>query len=496
MNRIKKQWIGLICLLLISLMAVPAAAETAVQKLFDLSIKDGYKSWTIPVSEVTDEKGVHYELGNKLTGLTVNAASAGLTVKIRNKTSYYKNKYKSVTYTKKPTLTAGKKKTLKYKLKLKTGGTKTVKLAVTRPAKPAITGMESTSTILYKGNGSLKFVFNVKTVLPVLCTVKIRSSANKVVYSHTVGQGTNPSWTVWWDGRSGSDTATAAGDYVPAGTYKMTLYLRYRYGNKNKYVKKTQNIAVKDKVDTSGSSWPWTVIATGNPTLDYLAELACREALTGKENEVKRAKKLFTWCAAHFTRLSNRNFKASSKDLPYKMDITSKNAKAQIKAYGKVIDAMVASGEAVINNSDAVYPNCGTSSSEVRIDCATNALSKQVGDCLNMAWMYEIVCRHAGLQCDIIENNIPKNDTKIAHHFWNVVQVNGKWYECDVRDANAMGDPKNYSKCLRGKNYMENVGNGNDAMHAQRYNNIWQGPGKERYMALYNKISKTDCPGR
>ncbi len=459
------------------------AGETKT-KLFTLHIKDGYSTTKLPIYEYRDEASVRIAPEQGQEAVLTNAASAKVKTKVKGKSAYCKQTYKTVTVTKAAKVRAGKGKNLKIKAYPNEGGTYQTKIRVKRPALPTLSATLSKTTYYLK-QGALRGDVQVKAAVPVTAKVQVLNKKGKTIYTHELGRSTeeDPSFVWYWDGR-GSDE-----DYVAKGKYKATFILTYLYGKKQKNVKTTIALTVKngtaaaDPAETptaeqTEKTWPWIMYITGNNTLDYAAEQVCQSVLTSDMGEVQRAKTLFDWCAKHFTR-NGKNSKTAAKGLPEKLDVSSAAAKSRIKAYGAVLDQLKNSGMAQINTAT----NIGFNANNTIV-----AITKESGDCVNMARMYQVLCRHAGLDSDIIGNTLPSGDP--LKHFWNIVKVNGAYYECDARMANARGE--GFVHCLRGTTFMETLnpskGNGDDDV--RRYGNI------DRSKAIYKLISKTDCPGR
>ena len=504
----KKLTIGLLLLMAVLLLPQRASYAATQQLLFNLLVKDGVTSKTVPVYEYTNGTSVKVKAAEGYRTLSFARSAAKARFYVRNKTAYFKNNYKSIKLMKKVTLTD--KKTIKLYVTNNSGKKKTLKLTLTRPSAPKFTSLKLSRKSITTGSHVQTAAIKVNTKDGVTCTVKIFNSKSKLAAKTVLSGNTGDTYTYTWDGKAGSGNklGLSAGSYVPAGKYKMTVYLRYKNGTKDKIIKKSVSFTVKAGSAASGTTaaasaagttaastvsnpvtsvvggkaWPWKVILIGDKRADYLAEYICQQVLTEKMTEVQRAKTLYGWCASHFTRKSGVNSMKAAASLPEKISITSAAAKAAINAYETQTKQMIKNGTAVVGGSDI----CNSSS---RISCIINVMNKQVGDCFNMAYMYEALCRHAGLNCDLLQNTLPVGGYP-QKHCWNAVQVNGVWYECDARISNARGG-KDYSHCLRGKDYMEHANPGNGANDARVYDNI-----HKKHLELYAKVSNADCPGR
>ena len=207
--------------------------------------------------------------------------------------------------------------------------------------------------------------------------------------------------------------------------------------------------------------------------------LICQKILNPNMTEYQRAKAIHKYCVLNFYR-TPMNTLSAAKSISDKLDYTSEEAQARIKKYGKKVDKMIASGKAVVNNTD--NRELGS-----RLNRMITAMGKQTGDCLNMAYYMEALMRHAGLECDILYNDLPYGHE--LKHFWNTVKVDGVVYMCDARIENARLDGNNvtFSHFLRGKNTMSKI-NADDDL---RYGTICS---TGHYRETYKTVSNTDYP--
>ena len=379
-------------------------------------------------------------------------------------------------------------------------------------AAPVIKGITVDKTSFKPGSGTLRIQVDAECPENVKCQIKILNSSGKTVFTNVVGTGKGPSFVTYWDGKasSGNRAGLTAGTYVPKATYRVRAVLYYDENGASKYVKSQVKVKVKKAAAAAAAvtadadekksgetqeettyvppakvsskttpvlgtkSWDWVVQVTGNKKVDYLAELICQEILKPGMTEYKRCKKIYAWCVMHFTREGG---KISASKTKYKFDLKSATAKAAINAYKKQVKAMIKEGTALVNTSDSQTPNgVYTGWFNKRLQ----GLGKQVGNCTEAAAMFECLCRHAGLECDIIENSLPSSNP--LHHFWNVTRIDGKWYYNDARMENARlyGRTKvRYTMFLRGKVSL--------AKKESRYGKI-----KSKYKKLYNMCEAND----
>lgn len=389
-------------------------------------------------------------------------------------------------------------------------------------AAPTIKNVTLDKTTFQPGNGVLRVQVDAECQESVKCKVRVLNAAGKTVYLNIAGTGKGPTFVGYWDGKAsaGNKAGLTGGTYVSAGTYKVRAVLYYKLDGKIKFVQKeltvqtsepktvstaaktvsaaaktTEKTAAKTttKVKTvrepytppvkvsskilptvGAKSWDWVVQVTGNKQVDYLAELICQEILKPGMSEYMRCRRIYAWCVMHFTREGG---KISASKTKYKFDLKSAEAKKAISAYKKQVKAMIKEKTAVVNTSDSQTPNGvypGWFNKRLQ------GLGKQVGNCTEAAAMFECLCRHAGLECDIIENSLASSHP--LHHFWNVTRIDGKWYYNDARMENARLYGRTYvrySMFLRGKVSL--------AQKESRYGMI-----KSKYKKLYIKCEPED----
>lgn len=495
-KKLKKVKTGLICMILLAVFClVPtreAQAATA-KKLFTLTINDGFVSQKVPVYQYTETDGTVYVAAKKtLRTLPVYAGSKTATISISGKTSLYKNSYKSVTYKKKVTLSSST--SLKYTLKTKNGEKKTMTVKLTRPSMPKISSLKispASGTGFTPGNYSRMSVkLNMKSSVAVRAYYKIKNSKGKVVYQKDLGTRKSTNYTAYWDGKpsKGNQAGLSTSEYVPAGTYKLTAYLQYTVGGKNKFISKTVTVNVKkastgesesansgnssntDTSDFKATNWNWKITLSGDDTLDYIVETICQQVITNDMTEIERARALFRWCVKNFTYLGSNISVSTSKAEADKIA-----ASAACISYAKQVDTQIATGKAAVNWTDGYF---GTKNSSTKIAWTKAGLLQKKGNCLVLSSVYQTLLRHAGIEAHIVEN-----DGKVAqHHFWNVVKIGSKYYYCDVNKGFYDSDANKKTFFLRGTNFKD----------AQ-----WAAVMKDKAAyAIANQVSAADCPGR
>ncbi|MDD3795916.1 MAG: FlgD immunoglobulin-like domain containing protein [Lachnospiraceae bacterium] len=479
MKKIRTLFLSLLLLVCCLLPAGKAEAASA-RRLFTLVINDGFVSQNVPVYQYSDGT---VAAKKSLRTLSVYAGAKQAAVSIKEKTAYYKNMAKSIVYKKSAALSAATK--LSFTVKQKDGSRKTFQIKLIRPAMPKITALTASPSVsagwLPSASSKLSVKLKFGSSVAVKAYYKVKDSSGKLVYSKVLGTRKSGTYTNSWDGKpsSGNEAGLSSTEYVPAGAYKLTGYLRYTVGGKNKYIKKTTEVTVKKNTDSgigttpgdtenTDKAWSWKVYLAGNDTLDYLAEVICRQVLTDGMTELERARAIYNWCASNL-KYDRGDVSMNGTGKAY-MDIKSAKAKAAIKAYGKQIDAMVSSGKASVNSRDNYF---GTSAGMVaiRTDWAGGGLVLRKGDCLIMSIVYITLCRHAGLTVDLVEN-----DSSAGHHFWNVIQIGGKYYMADVNQASS-------SFLLRGTKFFYSYPLYSTVLKTSQY-------------AIAKKVSASDCPGR
>ena len=469
--------------LLMVCMTVPFStkASAASKFLFNLMVVDGYSEQKVPVYEYSSGK-IKAKKGYRT--MYVNRASKDIVFDVTDESDYFMTAYADVKLPEKVTMSETGTKSAKIYVTDQKGTRKkgTVKLGY--PAKPVINAVRFGDKSYTPGYGKLMISANVSVQEEVSCLFKVYNSKGKFVYSETVGPARQSTFSAYWDGKAAKSNKAglAEGAYCPKGKYKVKVYLRYKSGTRTLKVKKSAYIKLKKadptQADISGvpvftKQWNWVVMLAGDKRIDYMAEAVCQQILKPGMSEYKRVKAIYKWCVLHFSRTG------SSKGA-YKIDISSSEAKAAIKQYYRVTSSMIAAGTARINNIDSSSAPGGGGTSW--INRRLQGLGKQVGDCTHASAMFETLCRHAGIDCDIIENSLPY--TNPLHHVWNVTKVDGVWYYCDARLENARlygRTSVRYSFLLKGKKVM--------AKQMPRYGKI---KNKPEYKALYKLCSKTD----
>ena len=479
-----------------------AKAATNARGLYTLIVNDGYTSQKVPVYE--------YKTGNKITiapgknarTLYVNRAAKMVTIRVSSTTSYFKQNYKAVGYSK--TVKVSSKKNTTIKAVAKSGKKYSAKILLTKIKQPAIASLSLNRSTMTEGTNTVTFTAKTRTYEPTLCSVTITNSSGKAVYKADLGNKKSTSFSGTWDGKANQGSSA----YVPAGKYKINVTVRYLYGKIYKYKGKTKTVTVSapaapktekvsaaapaastvtSKVSSFTKTWPWKITLTGDDTTDYLAEYVCQKVLTPGMNEIQRARALYLWASGTFTRTYDAP--SNHKEI---IPVSTTAAKNEIAAYAKQADALIASGKAVINNANALSTNAARGHTN-RFKYAIQAISKQVGSCAHFAFMYEILCRHAGLTADMLENNQPE-ESGYVHHYWNAVKIGNYYYWCDGRIEKPCNNNKGGTIFfLRGKDFLKNPSYGQTF---GRCGNINRGKNYERYKVIFDQIPAADCPGR
>ena len=498
MKRIKT---GLLCILMLAVFClVPAksAQAAAAKKLFTITINDGFVSQKVPVYQYEETNGTVYVAAKKtLRTLPVYAGAKSAKISVSGKTTLYKSTYKSVTYKKKITLSGST--SLQMTLKKKDGTRKTMVMKLTRPSMPKISSLKVSASTFTPGNYSRMSVkLNMRSSVAVKAYYKIKNSSGKVVYQKDLGTRKSTNYTAYWEGKpsKGNHAGLSTADYVPAGTYKLTAYLQYTVGGKNKYISKTVTVKVKkasagentnssagtDKEnagtasDTSAfkaTAWNWKIILSGDDTLDYIAETVCQQLITNNMTEVERARALFRWCVKNFTYLGS-NIKPSVSQ----SEVDKITASAACISYAKQVDAQIAAGKASVNWTDGYFGSKeGGSMQKTKLAWTKAGFIQKKGNCLVLSCIYQTLLRHAGIEAHIVEN-----PTGSGHHLWNVVKIGTGYYYCDVNKGFYDSDSNKKTFFLRGTNFK-------DSQWARVRKN------EEKY-AIARQVSAADCPGR
>ena len=481
MNKQFKIWGIILLSMLAMLLPVSVQAEETQTRLFTLLINDSGVKTKVPVYEYRSEVASRIDFARDFTGMKIRG-SQKVKIAVKAKSAYWKQNYKSVTVKKQVPVKTVKRPAVTITDK---NGNKTVlKLLLKRVTAPKIKSIKLSSRPFSVGSGPLQITVNTEVTDTVTCVLRIRNSKNKIVYKKTVGSGEQAAFLLQWDGKPNKsvDSSLLTDDgHVKNGTYKIDAYLKYSDGTKIKKLRKTTTFKVKNPDNTplpenipiKDIDWGWTVISTGYEKLDYVAELICQSVLKPGMSEIDRAKALYKWIGVHFT--YNHGKESYWKTRPDKIDISSDAATKAMKAYQKKL-----AGKTVVQVKDNYFNMCKCSAN-MSANWGVNGLVKQTGDCNVIAMCYAILCRHAGMEADVLEH---LKQGQAGHHFWSVVKVNGKFYMADADRPVEGGNVVTYEYCLRGTNFMKKT---------PPYNSI---NGYIPYQELYSMIANKDCPGR
>lgn len=291
---------------------------------------------------------------------------------------------------------------------------------------------------------------------------QVYDSQGRQVFRSTTVKGKSAIWT--WNGMpsSGNKTDLPSSEYVPEGSYKIRIIVKFRYWGRNYTAKRNVWITVKKGSDTPApeyngfnaqNQWPWQVMLLGDARTDYLAEVVCQQTLLPSMTEYERARALFIWVEKHVL----HEVTAWSAEGAL-MDSTSPQAEANIAAY----DAAPKSSVGV-----SVY----TPVTFVSSRWAYLGFTMQKGDCLVHSSTLQALLLHAGISSEILENARPRGN---GHHYWNTVCIGGVWYQCDT---DVYPGTENLSRFLLGRRM--------NRMRA--YNPIKDEPG---YNAAYALVSR------
>ena len=132
-------------------------------------------------------------------------------------------------------------------------------MKLTRPSMPKITSLTVPSTFTTGGSRRLTVKVRTSAGVAVKATYKVKNSKGKVVYSKTLGTRKSCIYTAFWNGKPSAKNAAGlpTSQYIPAGNYKVTAYLKYTVGGKSKTISKTVKLKVKSgqsQTSSSGSS--------------------------------------------------------------------------------------------------------------------------------------------------------------------------------------------------------------------------------------------------
>ena len=475
----------LLTLTLLFYPSVKAQAATQTTKLFTIRLMDGSSTQKVKVYEYNNGTTTYVKAVKGKRTIKVIEDATSVSAEIYGKTAYFKANYQDITNPDDFLLTATATKA-NFVLQGNDGAVRkfTIKLKKTPDAKASKVVSVKSSKNAFKTDGK-KTKISVKVSAPAYKSTvwyTVSNSMGETVYtsSKKTGYGKTYSWK--WNGKPSSknEAGLSSAGYAPTGTYDVTAYVKYKSAGVTRtrsmeYELDLQNafgeatLAAYTNI-AGNTTWGWKMIVTGNNKVDYAAEMVCRSVLKPGMTEIQRAKALYLWCGQHFKRTGTS----------YKQDrfnITM-NADA-IKAYGVQVAAYIKSGDAVKGKKDSV----GTSATSY-----LNALTTQQGDCYTMARLLEVLLRHAGINADIIQNAYQNGGPIANKHGWTVAYVGGAWYEIDGRWPTKDFFP---SKDMRMKMFLvgEKTAKKTHPLYTSYKNTTAN-------MAIANKLSKTDCPGR
>lgn len=471
----------MLCVAAFCLLPASGAEAATAKKLFTAVLNDGSSKRSVMFYEYEEKNGTSLvKPKNGSETITVSAAAKKVSVSLKGKTAYFKNNYKSITYKKSETLSAITP--LSYTLKKRDGTVRTAELTLNRPTISFLeVTPDSSAGFTPGGSNRLTVKTGIRSQAALKSLYQVQTMAGKVIYQKTLGTKKNVNYTATWSGKpsKGNTAGMSETEYVPAGTYKVVVYLQYDAGGEKKYIGKSIKIRI-NKVNTAqvqtsvAKKWNWDQILTGDDTVDYLAEMVCQKVLKNGMNEIERARALYRWCGEHMT-----YSKATGAEMiPY----TSSKAKKAIEAYGKEADELVKAGRASINYKDSYFASA-TSFNANKKGWIKRGLGQWRGDCFIMSFSYQVLCRHAGIEADVVENSLPSGASP-GHHMWNVVKIGGSYYYTDVNQAESqfttLGEVR-YEFFLGGTNYFYQYG---------LYNTV-----KSKF-TIAASVSKTNCPGR
>ena len=489
MKKTRKMFLIVMLLFICCLIPTGKSEAATAKKLFSIVVNDGFTSQTVPVYLYTEAGGATYAAPKaSLRTLPVYAGAKTVSIRLKSKSSLCKTTFKSVSY--KKTVALSDTNNLRFTLKKQDGSKQTAVLKLVRPSMPKITALstDSGSTgFIPRNNNHLVIKLAVRSGVEVQAGYKKKNSNGKVVYERALQKKKNVNYTTYWGGKPSYNNPARLplSEYVPAGTYKVTASIQYTVGKKTKTISKTIKIKVSEKQsdetkntqtdNADAKSWSWKTILTGNETVDYMAETICREVLSDSMTEVTRSKKLYQWVGNNMT---HKNPSPVTSGKTY-MKVTGKAVKAAIAAYKQQTDTLVSQNKASVKPLDNYFNNNDLKT--IRYNWAKSGMVYRGGDCLIMALVYSILCNHAGIEADIMENTLPSGGG--GHHFWNVVRINGTYYFADADMVTYSAGLSSYDYFLRGSKYFNKF---------DRYKKVRTNGG----YAIVSKVSKTDCPGR
>ena len=493
MIKLKRHWGDLlfsILLLFLVALAWPVRTEAAqgTRRLFTIYVKDGTGTQKIPVYEYTTNGKVTVNAKKSQRTVTINIGSGTASLSIKDKTAYYKKNYSKLLYLQTLALTSssGRKS---FFLTAKDGTERKFQLLFKQPSFPKITELSFDKSAMVKTGDSISIYGDISSEVACTAVLNIKNSEGKVVYRTSTKLSAGKSYEAKWEGYP--STGNAAGldpaENVSSGTYTAQLILKYKYGKKTKKVSAKEDFTVADTEKQaeavnnawSGVSWGWKMYLSGDETIDYAAEVICREVLKPNMTQVQRARALYDWIASHYSYHRGAP-EAYVTGYPVKIKTTSTKAKKQISQFSECVKTLLAEGKAETVTLNSYFDQAPS----YWYNWCKSGLIHQVGDCLIIGSCYSILLRHAGIEADILEHGTQGG---ASHHFYNIIKINGKYYMADVDVAvEGGGTSLGYTYFLRGSSFAQT-----QAMYTSASLNS-----RKINAALYKKLSAKDCPGR
>ena len=313
-----------------------------------------------------------------------------------------------------------------------TAGTETAAAGTVKTGKITVTSAK----VKASQTGSVYGKITVKYKAPNMSNLKLRirvlNSEGKYVYQKTyknlTASTTKITRTFKWNGKAsaGNSAGLTKGVHVANGSYKVQIRLSGFNGKKTVSVtrKRSLKVAREEEDDTTSvvlaSVTTKGSMLTGDAELDYMVELALNAAgVTSSMTEDEKVQKIYYFISHNWKHIEGLTFAKLSK-YAAKFSLSSAN----VAAYKKTADALIASGKA--KKVSFKFSN-GASVATVK-----QYFKRRVGQCTQVADAFVLMCSHVGVTSGICTGYYLNSDGSKSGHNWNWAKIGKTYYYYDV----------------------------------------------------------------
>ena len=244
-----------------------------------------------------------------------------------------------------------------------------------------------------------------------------------------------------WNGKASAknQAGLASGSVIGDGTYQVQLTIRYQAKGAGTWKSGASAVRIFEvtRQAPSGSAGlaasEEIPVFTGNKYIDYIAEQMVQEAeITDDMTADEKVEKIYHYMTTHFHHVHY------SKSESYKIYYSTTKRRSKINAYRKETTARYKAGE-------LLYDYTGS-----RI---LWNMKRRIGVCTDHALVFQILCRHVGVDAGVCRGYYLNRDGSTPTHSWNYAVVDGikYYYDVDVEIQNygkGQGDYYWYKKTL------------------------------------------------